>query len=341
MYQLPVFNRICNIWRNGGGPPAVPDVVSVCNLAVGRRSGTLLALTASSGNAFGGMWLLVPKGTDIRDGKAVTGEDLVEVPAGSGRFYDSLWVDDIGGGFPNEHRFAEIIARAPWPAPFPSVGPPNPPPPAPIPFFAPLAWPTSTSGYTFTASGSPIGVFVWVVDATGLIPILTSAVSGFLTGVVFTHLPPDANGLMGGIAYFEYTPPAGTETLTLNFQGYPSLGGWFIFYTLGSPRDNFQTNQQIGTTAPQVDFHNFGGSLENGIGAFLTTFLGTGVYTPSGGFNQDPTVPANIQSDGFGGSWAMNAFDGPSLGGGANICTLTPVGVTPPINSIATSVVWV
>jgi len=126
------MNLICNIYSGAGAPPAVPRITSICSLSLGALSATAIAKGASQAlGDYGGMWLLLPIGTDIRDASAATGRDGVECPAGSGRIYDVAWVDDIGGGYPNEHRFAEIIKKGVWPTPFPSVGPgPLPVPPA-------------------------------------------------------------------------------------------------------------------------------------------------------------------------------------------------------------------
>jgi hypothetical protein len=70
------------------------------------------------------MVLLLPKGTDVRDELNATGRDGVECPAGSGRFYEVIFVDDIGKGFPNEHRGATMektFGPGPteWPTPIP------------------------------------------------------------------------------------------------------------------------------------------------------------------------------------------------------------------------------
>ena len=119
-YTLPVFNLTCNIWRNGIAVTNPPAVISSCNLALGRRVGQVQGLVALGGDGQGAMWLLLPIGTDIQDVKNGIGPDRVEVPAGSGRYYNSVWVDDIGAGFANEHRFAELIGVATWPLPFPS-----------------------------------------------------------------------------------------------------------------------------------------------------------------------------------------------------------------------------
>jgi hypothetical protein len=40
------------------------------------------------------------------DGSLATNGDLLEIPAGSTVLYQCTYVDDIGKGFANEHRFA-------------------------------------------------------------------------------------------------------------------------------------------------------------------------------------------------------------------------------------------
>jgi hypothetical protein len=70
------------------------------------------------------MVLRVPSLTDIRSDLQSGNGDLVEVPAGSGRFYHCIQVDDFGKGFGNEHRWAFIVAITPpsaqaWPEPYP------------------------------------------------------------------------------------------------------------------------------------------------------------------------------------------------------------------------------
>lgn len=60
------------------------------------------------------MYLLLQAYTDIRGENSVGGADTVEVPAGSGRYYTVTWVDDIGKGFSNEHRFACLVQDSPW-----------------------------------------------------------------------------------------------------------------------------------------------------------------------------------------------------------------------------------
>jgi hypothetical protein len=119
-FSVPTFNLTCNIWRGASGPPAPPSVVAECNLAWGRRvSHFPSGLGVDPASA---MTLLLPVGTDIRSLVCATGSDWVEVPAGTGRFYVVLGVDDVGKGFPNEHRAALLLPTdnfGPWPSPIP------------------------------------------------------------------------------------------------------------------------------------------------------------------------------------------------------------------------------
>lgn len=143
-FRVPTFNLTVNIWHNGTGVANDPDVVTAGNLSPGNRSGLTL-------NSLGGgvlatanlaislaetMFLALPGLTDIRgwgqDGLA--GGDNVEIPAGTGRFYAVLGVDDVAKGFANEYRRATLCPitgplvastlntngiTGPWPLPLP------------------------------------------------------------------------------------------------------------------------------------------------------------------------------------------------------------------------------
>jgi len=124
-FTLPTFNLTCNI-RTTRATTGAPRVVSPCNLAWGRRAAVHAGATGSNANVQffeGGTTLLLPAGTDVRDSWNATGEDCVEVPAGSGRFYRAWQVDDIGKGFANEHRVVILAKFAAtggfWPTPIP------------------------------------------------------------------------------------------------------------------------------------------------------------------------------------------------------------------------------
>jgi hypothetical protein len=119
MYSLPAFNLLCDIYTE---PAHTLRVTSPCNLAYGRRRQAVdAAASLASGAISFCMTLLLPALTDIRDdltGVAATA-DAVECPSGSGRFYFVVWVDDIGKGFPNEHRAALIARNGSFPVPIP------------------------------------------------------------------------------------------------------------------------------------------------------------------------------------------------------------------------------
>lgn len=148
-----------------------PDAQIIANLSPGRlTSQTWEALGPELVNTFMFMLLRCPLGTDIRDSfSSPTLADYVEVPAWSGRLYSVLAVEDIGGGFANEHRCAVIRKTGVWPIPMPSViGPyfPPPPPPGPPPFVGIF----STGGvpalllaapFTLAAAGPVIAWVTW------------------------------------------------------------------------------------------------------------------------------------------------------------------------------------
>jgi len=122
MYTLPAFNLTVNIWHwphDRFTDP--PDLVTTGNLAWGKRT----ASSTSNDFTFTGFGklcpiLLCPQRTDIRS-QEKTGvvNDVVEVPAGTGRFYEVIYVEDLGRGFANEHRGAMISPTGGWPTPIP------------------------------------------------------------------------------------------------------------------------------------------------------------------------------------------------------------------------------
>lgn len=133
-FRLPTFNLTANIWRYPSTMRnyATPDVVTLCNLTPGRRSFlgiTTPSITTPAPRLL--MELLCPALTDIRPSLNVNPSwDLVEVPAGTFRWYSVVAVDDIGKGFANEHRIA-LLAMTCGSATFLDVG--NVPYPTPIP----------------------------------------------------------------------------------------------------------------------------------------------------------------------------------------------------------------
>jgi hypothetical protein len=64
--------------------------------------------------------MVCPALTDIEDSlSGPSGNDKTEIPAGSGRFYEIIEVDDVAKGFNNEHRYGLLRKFGSWPAPIP------------------------------------------------------------------------------------------------------------------------------------------------------------------------------------------------------------------------------
>lgn len=129
-FRLPTFNLVCNLGSSDSlffpgdfPPPAVWRLVNQpCQLAYGRRINSANGGGYTTGGTPGfHSYLLLPPLTDVRGVQDVTGlPDQVEVPAGSGRYYTVAWVEDIGKGFPNEHRSADIYPYLySWVPPYP------------------------------------------------------------------------------------------------------------------------------------------------------------------------------------------------------------------------------
>lgn len=111
-FTTPTFNLPANIFRNWnynatGLNPTVINATAFCNLQLGRK------VQSYTG---GFHYALFPLLTDVRswefypDGHG----DVVEIPAGSGRFYVVTWVDDAAKGFTNEHRVAIVVHPKLW-----------------------------------------------------------------------------------------------------------------------------------------------------------------------------------------------------------------------------------
>jgi hypothetical protein len=128
-FTLPVFNLSLDIYT---GPMAtrVFRLSVMGNLAWGRRTGVQWSQGAIENNAYwvsGYMTLLLPPLTDVRSQGLYPVADVLEIPSGSGRWYGAQFVDDIGKGFPNEHRGVMLVQLFPgepvgspqWPMPMP------------------------------------------------------------------------------------------------------------------------------------------------------------------------------------------------------------------------------
>jgi len=118
-FVVPTFNISCNVKTVAALAPALfvapwRLTAQPCALVFGRRT-QVPAL--KQGATFGTvvpvyeMSLLVPALTDLRGFQSVGAAfEVVECPAGSGRFYWCSSVDDIGKGYSNEHRSGLLVA---------------------------------------------------------------------------------------------------------------------------------------------------------------------------------------------------------------------------------------
>jgi hypothetical protein len=121
--EMPIF---CDIWTGPWATKVLRHAGVACNQAIGKRmSFPDFAVYTNAVNGF--VTLLLPAHTDVRDPASSTGYDVVEVGAGSGRWYMVGYVDDVGRGFSNLHRMAYCIkvceasgfAGVSWPTPLP------------------------------------------------------------------------------------------------------------------------------------------------------------------------------------------------------------------------------
>jgi len=117
-YLTPRMPLDAAVWTNGSPPPAPPRIASIpCQLKGPTHHGTYERVFAFPGSFI--WYALVPKESDIRDQFNTGGADRMEIPAGSGRYYQVAWVDDIAKGFPNEYRLVLVYKLGTWPTPTP------------------------------------------------------------------------------------------------------------------------------------------------------------------------------------------------------------------------------
>jgi hypothetical protein len=217
-FSLPVFNLTCNVWSFGiptSQPPRLSAVI--CNFCRGERESYAAPWTVNLGQQLGCMWLLVPWATDLRDTATVAGPDTVEVPAGSGRFYTIIWVDDAGYGFANAHRFAALLKLSPGPTPFPpAVGPPPPPPSGMVPISAGIQNIPSTaiSVSTSTVPGKWVVARFMVISLIADFPTFVSTNVGTVFPLIVSSPYTDGTYQVNfcSLTYFD---PTGSDLITV------------------------------------------------------------------------------------------------------------------------------
>lgn len=112
-YVIPEFPIVCRVYATAVVPPVVAPRASdvPCNLAVGRRVNVVsTGGTSTPGVLVAAVYLLTPKDHPLHGPEFTGQQDTVEVPQGSGRWYQVMAQDAVGMGFPNEHRVAWIYA---------------------------------------------------------------------------------------------------------------------------------------------------------------------------------------------------------------------------------------
>jgi hypothetical protein len=123
---MPLSVKIWHAWTATVTVYAAPNVTTVGNLSPGKRIMSYGGMTNQPTKSQIPMELLLPKLTDIRAGWNGAAPDMVEVPAGSRRFYYVWWVDDVAKGFANEYRIAQIgysCSGLVWQGPLPIAVP--------------------------------------------------------------------------------------------------------------------------------------------------------------------------------------------------------------------------
>lgn len=338
VYTIPVMPNVVNIWRNGAAYTDPPDVVTVGNLALGRRVAGSKLQDGTTNPSDGGMWLLVPKDTDIRDSKALTGEDMVEVPGGTGRLYTVKWVDDIGKGFANEHRFGVLMGLPPWGVPFP--GPPLPPPPPVIslPYANAFPYPSSVDAISFVPTGSDVIITVWVFSPTGATPILTSTSAVFGVPLSFTPAVTSTLGIVGKIYTWIYSPSGAVETLSINVNDALSAFAWEVDDLLGGLYDQVNQLTVIGGLSGTVTTGIAGPTSDSAFGPIL---VGPGFGAPTispPGWVPAGELPAVALPDRDGVIWGFDMYFQGSLSPPGTVSLTQTYGAVSDFSCIVTSI---
>jgi hypothetical protein len=125
-YTVPSFNLTCAITSpDVPGVPGIPTLPpripsQICALVYGRRVNVMsTGGTSIPGVPIQAINLLLPAGTDIRGPQDGNSFDMVELPPLSQQWYQVCFVNDVGKGWPNEHRTAALFALAgTWAPPY-------------------------------------------------------------------------------------------------------------------------------------------------------------------------------------------------------------------------------
>ena len=259
VYVQPKFNLAVSIWRGANPPPAAPAVVCLGNLSPGKITGVPPIGANTHDPRQGGMWLRLPTGTDIRDIKNGGLPDVVEVPAGTGRMYTVSWVDDIGAGFANEHRFAILKDTFVWPLPFPSAGG-GPSPPAP-PIFS-TAFQVQTAGVPAQVTNLPVAGGTTIADSFYLAAAVMNYTGGapvyrfnavVIAPQIYSVLPV-VGGVASEIGIFRAPWVPGVNAFSVDFGfGFVGQAMLFAVLTLNDLPTLYNQNVNAGVGTPPVN----------------------------------------------------------------------------------------
>lgn len=119
-FHLPNFNLFADVYHAPWvvPPGRGPDAVFPCNLTPGRRQQAALWTPSGATDQSSRTYALFPPSVDVRDKVNVGGGDLVQIPSGSGVFYQVVSVHDVAKGFSNEYRVA-VLQKVATPTPMP------------------------------------------------------------------------------------------------------------------------------------------------------------------------------------------------------------------------------
>lgn len=112
--NTPAWNTTCAIWHETEGPTAPAALEGVpCRLEPDP------VLDAQGASLVWTHRLMVPAGTDLRDGAGGGGMPLVAVPDATGTRFEVRFVAVSGRGTAGEHKLARLRRLAPnWPTDF-------------------------------------------------------------------------------------------------------------------------------------------------------------------------------------------------------------------------------
>lgn len=254
-FTLPTFNVTAGIYRNARGssvafPTGAPDVSCVANLSSAKR-----IWFPDNSATVTSQWMLCPIFTDVRDGihEQTLAPDWVEIPAGTGCWYNAAEVVFCGLGFPNQHIAVQLsiiaAAQPAWAVPYPSSPPPAPPPNIvfrgnftsinPVNFY--------NAGFTMLAEQIILVVFNAQNPQAPITAV--SSIDGVLTQA---YSFPTGGGTInqGTIDIFVYTSVGGADVITFALANPGVVGGVMYHSTQNTPdTGGFATGL---TTVPQL-----------------------------------------------------------------------------------------